>query len=204
MGITRLLVLVIPAVILMTLGLNYALEWAVHLAAWLVKRVRKGRPPHEKSLTRTHAVLALVLALVLVLDQPCHAARCPGEWPTVVPGLHPGRHAVRRPPVVHCGDLIITRTIPALNLMVSPSWTNGADAVADFFLPEGAPVALGSVEGHIFQRLPLDENMVFVVIPNELDKLLTSGKFEDVRIEQTIEYPNGEPGFYFIRMRYVA
>jgi hypothetical protein len=93
---------------------------------------------------------------------------------------------------------------PGSHVMVSPSWTNGADAVAEFFLPPGAPVTLGSVEGHIFRHLPLDDTMVFVVIPSELDKLLTSGKFEDVRIEQTIEYPNGEPGFYFIRMRYVA
>ena len=60
------------------------------------------------------------------------------------------------------------------------------------------------MEGHIFQLLPLDDDMVFVVIPSELDKLQTSGKFEHVRIEQIIEYPNGEPGFYFIRMRYAA
>ena len=39
--------------------------------------------------------------------------------------------------------------------------------------------------------------------PNELEKVLSSGKFEEVRIEQTLEYPNGEPGFYFIRLRYV-
>jgi hypothetical protein len=96
-----------------------------------------------------------------------------------------------------------TQANPGVQLIVSPSWTNGADAVAEFFLPAGAPVRLGSVEGHIFQHLPLDDHMVFVVIPNELEKVQSSGKFADVRIEQVLEYPNGEPGFYFIRLRYV-
>jgi hypothetical protein len=45
--------------------------------------------------------------------------------------------------------------------------------------------------------------MVFVVIHSEFEKVQTSGKFEQVRVEQIIEYPNGQPGFYFIHLRYV-
>jgi hypothetical protein len=201
-GVTRLLVLVIPAVILMSIGLNYALEWAVSMAAWLVKRVRTVRSPQESSLARTYAVLALILAVGLgsINLAMLRDARVNGPlWyqDYTLGGMQYGARQLFTAVI----DYYVEN--PGSKLMVSPSWTNGADAVAEFFLPEGAPVDLGSVEGHIFQRLPLDETMVFVVIPNELDKLLTSGKFEDVRIEQTIEYPNGEPGFFFIRMRYV-
>ncbi len=201
-GITRLLVLVIPVVILMTLGLSYALEWVVGLAAWLVRQVRKGRSPQEASLIRTHTVLALALAVVLGSTNLAmlRDARVNGPlWyqDYTLGGMQYGARQLFSAVIDYYAEN------PGSKLMISPSWTNGADAVAEFFLPEGAPVRLGSVEGHIFQRLPLDENMVFVVIPNELDKLLTSGKFEAVRIEQIIEYPNGEPGFYFIRMRYV-
>ncbi len=87
--------------------------------------------------------------------------------------------------------------------MVSPSWTNGADAVKQFFLPEDLPVRLGSIEGYLFQHLPLSENIVFVMIPSELDKVYSSEKFTDIRIEEILNYPDGKPGFYFVRLRYV-
>jgi len=92
---------------------------------------------------------------------------------------------------------------PGVELMVSPNWTNGANAVASFFLPRGSTVRLGSVEGHLYQHLPLNDNMVFVVIPNEMEKVLSSGKFKDVQVDEVLNYPNGEPGFYFVRLKYV-
>ncbi len=51
--------------------------------------------------------------------------------------------------------------------------------------------------------VPLDENMVFVMISDEYEKALSSGKFTDIRVEQTLLYPNGQPGFYFVHLRYV-
>lgn len=202
-GVTRLLVLVVPVTILVALGLDQALEWAMSLAAWLIKRLRQGHSPSEKSLARSYAVLALALALVLggINLAMLRDARLNGPlWyqDYTLGGMQYGARQLFTAVIDYYQEN------PTTELMVSPSWTNGADAVVEFFLPPGAPVTLGSVEGHIFQRLPLDDDMVFVVIPNELDKLINSGKFEDVRIEQTIDYPNGEPGFYFIRMRYVA
>jgi hypothetical protein len=87
--------------------------------------------------------------------------------------------------------------------MVSPSWTNGADAVADFFLPPNAPVKLGSIEGHLYQHLPINDNMTFVMIPTEMEKVVSSGKFKNVRVEEILPYPNGAPGFYFVHLQYV-
>ena len=202
-GVTRLLVLVIPAAILMTIGLSHAMEWSVRQAGWLVKRLSKGTSPPEQSLTRAHTVLALVGVVLLswVNLAMLRDARVNGPlWyqDYTLGGMQYGARQLFSA-VTH-----YYQANPGVKMIVSPSWTNGADAVAKFFLPEGAPVQLGSVEGHIFRRLPLDDNTVFVVIPNELEKVQASGKFEQVRVEQIVEYPNGDPGFYFIRLRYVT
>ena len=62
---------------------------------------------------------------------------------------------------------------------------------------------MGSIDGHLFQNLPLDSNTIFVMTPNEYQQAIESGKFKDVNIEKTLPYPNSEPGFYFIRLNYV-
>jgi hypothetical protein len=202
-GVTRLLALVIPVVLLMTLGLNLALEWLVRLAAWLVTRLRKGRALQEKGLAWSHVILALALVGVLggINFAMLHDARLNGPlWyqDYTLAGMQYGARQL------FSAVIDYYETNPDAFLIISPNWTNGANAVAEFFLPNDAPLKLGSVEGHVFQHLPLDDSMVFVVMPGELEKVLTSDKFTDVRIEKSIEYPNSEPGFYFIRLRYVA
>lgn len=202
-GVTRLLALVIPVVLLMTLGLDLALEWLERLAAWLTKRLRRGRALQDTTLTRSRAILAIALAGVLVGTNfaMLRDARLNGPlWyqDYTLAGMQYGARQL------YSAVIDYYETHPDDFLIISPNWTNGANAVAEFFLPNDAPVKLGSVEGHVFQHLMLDDSMVFVVMPAELEKVLTSDKFTDVRIEKTIEYPNGEPGFYFIRLRYVA
>jgi hypothetical protein len=45
--------------------------------------------------------------------------------------------------------------------------------------------------------------MLFVMIPDEYEQAQSSGKFTDLRVEQTLETPAGRPGFYFVRLSYV-
>jgi len=200
-GITRILVLIIPAVLMMTIGLNQALEWLVRFTAWVVKRLR-GVDPQPENIYRTHTVLALLLAVSLIWANLAMLRDALVNGPLwyqdyTLAGMQYGARqlfsAVQEYYESH----------PGVEMIVTPNWTNGADAVANFFLPTEAPVRLGSVEGHIFQHFPLTDQMVFVVMPDELDKVIASGKFEQVTIELTLNYPNGQPGFYFIRLRYV-
>jgi hypothetical protein len=94
---------------------------------------------------------------------------------------------------------------PGVKLIVSPSWANGTDVIARFFFNDPLPFALGDVEGWLHDILPLDDQTVFVMIPHELDQAVNSGKFKDIYIDQdwTIDYPNGDPGFYFVHLAYV-
>ncbi len=53
------------------------------------------------------------------------------------------------------------------------------------------------------RHLPLDDKTLFIMLKDEYDKTVASGKFTDIRIEKIIYYPNNQPGFYFVRLRYV-
>ncbi|HQF61575.1 MAG TPA: glycosyltransferase family 39 protein [Anaerolineaceae bacterium] len=91
---------------------------------------------------------------------------------------------------------------PGLKLTVTPIWANGTDVIARFFAGDPLPFEMGSVVGHIDYKLPLDDTLAFVVVPQEYKQLYESGKFAEIQVDRTLYYPNGEPGFYFIRLRY--
>jgi hypothetical protein len=92
---------------------------------------------------------------------------------------------------------------PDERLIVSPSWANGTNTIARFYYPGDPPFEMGSIDGHFNHRQPLDEHTLFVMIPEEYQRMLESGKFTDIHIEKTLFYPDGEPGFYFVHLQYV-
>lgn len=91
---------------------------------------------------------------------------------------------------------------PGTKIVLSPDWLNGADSVVHFFLDDPSFVQLGSAHGYIAQKLPLDEDTLFIMTPEEYGLVTASPKLTDIQIEMTIPYPDGNPGFYFVRMRY--
>jgi hypothetical protein len=92
---------------------------------------------------------------------------------------------------------------PNSNIVFSPDWANGADVVARFFLGDSSSIRIGSVRGHITQKLPLDDDMLFIMTPQEYDIVTKSDKLTDIHVETIIPYPDGNPGFYFVHLRYV-
>lgn len=91
---------------------------------------------------------------------------------------------------------------PDTVILFSPDWANGADVLAQFFLDDPLPIYIGSVRGHINNQRPLDDTFLFVVTPQEYTIIQESQKFKDVTTEKIIPYPDGTPGFYFVRLRY--
>ena len=92
---------------------------------------------------------------------------------------------------------------PETRVIFSPDWANGTDELARFFLEDTSPIEVGSVRGHITKELPLDDNTLFVITPEEFDLLAAAGKFKDINVVEIVPYPDGKPGFYFVRLRYV-
>ena len=91
---------------------------------------------------------------------------------------------------------------PGVDLRVSPSWANGTDVLARFFVDEPLSFTIGSAESYYHQVGDLSDQTVFVLIPEEFESLPRE-KFAQVQVDQVLPYPDGRPGFYFVRLKYV-
>jgi hypothetical protein len=91
---------------------------------------------------------------------------------------------------------------PDLGLIVSPDWANGTDVIARFFLPDPMPIKMGSYKDYEFQFKPDIDKRAFVIIPAEWESMHTSSKFTNIQVDKILNYPNGKPGFYFVRVQY--
>ena len=190
-GITRLLVFVIPADLLITLGVIACLRW-----------LEKHPLPHPGCSQRREKVLTFGVLIPLVAfnffmlkDALVNGPLWFSDYG--LGGMQWGAKQIF--PAVQ--DYLIQS--PKTHIILSPAWANGTDVVARFFLPDSTPVELGSIEGYMFEHKSLDENTLFVMIPDEFKGMANSQKFTDIHIEKIMPYPDGTPGFYFLRLRYV-
>ena len=92
---------------------------------------------------------------------------------------------------------------PQVHIILSPSWANGTDIVARFFFNDPQPFELGSIRGYFIEYKELKENTLFIMTPEEYDDMLDSHKFTDINVEKVLPYPDGSPGFFFVRLAYV-
>jgi hypothetical protein len=220
-GITRVLVFIIPAVLFTTLGLDGALVW---LEQALPRLGRLHRPPvsaggpspgleeaiasqedgqGELAAPRPlYPAFALVVFVFLALANFWLLRTALAEGPTWhrdygMGGMQYGARqmfaAVENYLELHPGDPVI----------VTSTWANGADVVARFFFADPLPFQMGSVVGHLTRRLPLTPATLFVMTPEEFELARSSGKFMNFEVEKTLPYPDGRPGFYFVHLDYV-
>ncbi len=101
----------------------------------------------------------------------------------------------------HCKQLAMAATAHESLFQYFPN-AGGTDVVSRFFTPDPTPYQLGVIDAYINNHLSLDENTVFVMTPEEYERATSSEKFQDIQVEQTLPYPDGRPGFYFVRLRY--
>jgi hypothetical protein len=74
--------------------------------------------------------------------------------------------------------------------------------LADFSLEMPLPIWVWSIRGHINEKLPLDDSMVFVITPDDYKQVFENPKFSNLTVEKIVPYPDGSPGFYFVRLQY--
>lgn len=182
-GVTRALFMIIPAVLLTVLGVSAVLRW-----------VEKRGIPHG-ALAISLFVLLSVANFAMLRDALVNGPTWFDDYG--LGGMQYGGRQIFAAIEEH------REQHPEDTVILSPSWANGTTEVAQFFLPHSESVQLGSVEGYLFQELPLDEHTVLVMIPEEYQQALESEKFTDIQVEKTVPYPDGRPGFYFVRLRYV-
>ena len=201
-GITRVLALVIPFAILTALGIAWVLAWleqpAACLKGWGVRRV----PPWLERWKLPQALLSLVLFAILVVANFAMLFDTLRNGPFWyrdygIGGMQYGA----RQAFAAAQDYLAEN--PQARIIFSPTWANGTDVLARFFLGDPLPLEIGSIQGHLIRRQPLDENTLFVATPEEYQSMLESEKLTGVQVERTVSFPDGEPGFYFVHLRYV-
>jgi hypothetical protein len=183
-GITRVLAFIIPANLLAALGLE-----------WLLDRW-KERLPYRL------AALVLFLALAWANLALLRTALVNGPLWFRDYGLYGMQYGARQLFEEAIPEYL--KNEPNVQVLVTSTWANGADNFLHFFFnsQEQQHVRMDGVEAYMFKKLPLDDNMVFVMVDSEYLKAKASEKFEMVKLEKIIPYPDGSPGFYFTRLRY--
>jgi hypothetical protein len=182
LGITRALVMVVPLTLLTTIGVNLLLEYI-----------------ESPTLSSARISIALFAVLSLFNITMMRDALINGPiWYTdySLGGMQYGASQL------FDEVLDYRQEHPGEEIRVSPSWANGTDVLARFFSPEPMPFLLGTVDPYLNDIQPLDENMLFVMTPEEMDKVQTSGKFKKIQVDRQIPYPDGRPGFFFVRLQY--
>lgn len=193
-GITRVLCMVIPLTLFTALGLEKTLE--------VLKREHHWRDLHIPALVKGNGLLvvlylALAWANVAMLnDALSHAALWTQDY-----GLNGLQYGARQ---VFAEIQNRLKHEPDLKVVLTPTWANGTDVLARFFLPQDPPpVEINSYLAYTEAYRPfIPEKTVFVMTAEEYRELPRQ-YFSEIEIERELYYPDGSPGFYFVRLRYV-
>lgn len=181
-AITRSMMLIIPAVLLTALGLHQILLW-----------IEKTRFPRWVLISIVFLSLAGFNAYMLG-DALVNGS----TWYTnyTLGGQQYGASQV-------FGEIRRTlREKPKARIFLSPSWANGTDVLARYFFEEPLPFDMGSIEMYMYEKREIEPDKIFILIPEEMEKVNASNKFKNIHVLKTQDYPNGEPGFYWITLEY--
>ena len=184
-GITRGLVFIIPATLMTALGIESSLQWL------------QNKQPKLKT-----PVLAIIIFILLTSFSFFMLGDTFTNGPTWYTdyGLEGMQYGSQQ---VFTRAAEIAREQPETTVLVSSTWANGSDVLLRFFA-DGLPnLRMGNINAFALEYRPLDRNTLFVMTQDDVDFIDESDKFTDVTIEEVIPYPDGSPGFYFVRLAYV-
>jgi len=188
-GITRLLFMVVPVALLGGIGFEVSVEWLS----------KKFKAQNTRSRVFTGVSLAAFAAGTLLSIAMLRDALVNGPTWFDDYGLGGMQYGGQK----FFDDLrFYLDENPTARITLSPSWANGTDVIARFFFNDPLPFAMGSIESYLQQYIPINPDEVFVLLPEELQQATESGKFKSVDILRTLDYPNGQPGFFYTRLVY--
>jgi 4-amino-4-deoxy-L-arabinose transferase-like glycosyltransferase len=183
-GITRVLILVVPAALLAAIGMETVLRLTL-------RRVR-----YEVVALAAFTALATVNALMLrsaLVDGP--------RWYTDY-GLYGMQFGARQ---VAAGAEEVWRENAEARVLISPTWTNGGDAVFYHLLDGDTRFELAGLEAFRSGQRPIPETgIVFVLTGEEYARVERDSAFEDVTVRKTIRAPDGTDAFHFVELRVSA
>jgi hypothetical protein len=91
---------------------------------------------------------------------------------------------------------------PTTQVSISPNWTFTSEILRRFYVSDVSNIIIGTADAYMSDVKPGIENVLFVLTPDDYNKTVNSGWFKTPQIEMIIPYPDGKPGFYFMRLQY--
>lgn len=183
-AITRALAMVVPATLLICLGLNQLLAWV-------------RQPRARQALGLASGALLCVLSFGML-----RAALTSGPTWYSDYGLY-GMQYGGQQLFDAIGEEL--ESDPNTRVVMSPDWANNTNALVAFFLtPAQLPrVRTQGMNYYLAKQRSIDPAELFVFSPDDLQQAMESGKLAIDAPERVLNYPDGRPGFEFVRMRYV-
>jgi hypothetical protein len=179
--VTRALVAILSYGWLILLGLEAGADWLEG------KRFRRGW------ITAALVVLLGGGQIYMLVDA---LSRGPTWWSDYgISGIQYGSNQVFREALAY------SQEHPETKVYISGGWIFQADALKRFFVPPGAPVELATPD-QMPDRIASGEDLTFVVIPGEYQRLVDSGDYETIDVEKTLPCPDGSPCFRFVRLQF--
>jgi hypothetical protein len=181
--ITRVLAMVVPALILGVLGVE-----------WLAARLP----------TVPYGVQATVLAIALTAWglTLTRGALVDGPTSYLDYGLEGAQFGAKQ---------VFQETIPRLLaedpeavVVMTTTWANNTDEYPRFFFSkeDQARVGFGNAHDYLVTRLPVGPHVIIGMTPPEYRDAVASPLLAEVEIVSVIDAPNAEPAFYFARFKY--
>jgi hypothetical protein len=180
-GITRILVFVIPVAILSTLGIEFILE-----------KLKRKAP--------TNAMAWLLFSILLLLNSYL-------LWDSVINGptwyqdYGIGGMQYGSQQVFGKAKALLDED-PDRTVYISSTWANGTDILMRFFIPDGSNAFIGNADGFLDHEMPLNDDTIFILTAEEFQRLNESPKVTNIEVMDTIEYPDERVGFFVTRFDY--
>ena len=179
-NILRNLVFVIPATVLISIGVITGLEW-------LTKRFT-----YRAVALSSFALLAIVNGIMLY-DATVNGPTWYDNYGLT--GLQYGSQAV----FAEAKNYLAAH--PSEDVWIAPTWLNGPGAVKQFFAPVEPRIKIFDLDAILHEPYDID-HLLLVLARDDYERALASGVFTTTAIERTLPYPDHTPGFYFVRLAY--
>lgn len=192
----RVLGMVIPATLLTLIGLGQLDEW-VNQWSWL------RRWPLSAAIGIAGGLILVLLNFHLVYAALTDGPTWHRDYGMI--GMQYGARQLFEQVVPQ----ILEASPPNTQIFISHTWANYPDVFLEFFLTpqQRARVQLLSIEDILHRlataRVPLTPERLFILPPDEYLRAVSSNKLVVSKPEYIIPYPDGRPGFYAVRLRYV-
>lgn len=187
-GITRALFMVIPATLLTTLGVWKVITWLLNQTMW-------GEFKLKEQVVFGALFVGLIGANFAILQD---ALRNGGVWFTEY-GMFGMQYGARQ---VFSKIETVLINDQQTKIYLSPDWANGTDILARYFFEDPLPFSLTSIDPYLQEKKEITDDDLFILTPEEYQKVIESGKFSRIDHVDRIPYPNGQTGFYLTRLGY--